>query len=274
MNIIQSSKIGIIAGEGMLPAYAAQSIKKYNNEVIIVSLNKDNIVHLQQYADHIVHIPFPRLATIFNYLHSHNVTHLLVLGKLHKLKLIQEIPLLDALGRHYLAQMINWEDNTFHDVVAKGMMEQGFQLVSQKMFLSNYFLPAGIYSKRIPDQLLEDNLKFGIEIAKKASKLEVSQTTIIKNKSVMAFEAAEGTDQTIIRGCKYAQKDAIIIKVPWGKQSDTFDLPTIGARTMSIIAKYKGNCLAVQANTCFVLELEKCQEIADKNNICFIAFDA
>ena len=59
-----------------------------------------------------------------------------------------------------------------------------------------------------------EDVGFGFPIAKKLADMEIGQTLIVKNKTVVAAEAVEGTDQAIQRGCALSKSNSFK-KVFW-----------------------------------------------------------
>jgi DUF1009 family protein len=59
--------------------------------------------------------------------------------------------------------------------------------------------PGAIAGPRLKPRHLAD-LDFGFRIAKETSRLDIGQTVIVKNGTVLAVEAFEGTNEAIRRG--------------------------------------------------------------------------
>lgn len=267
----EKENIGIIAGEGALPSFVSLEAISQGYNTYAIAHNKQSQRDINGHYTDILVTPITQLQRIVNYLKDNNIKRIIAIGKFKKLELLKQLTQVDKLALNYTKKLINLEDNTFHQIVEEGMQELGFEFIPQSYFLQKYFAQAQIYTRQ-PTEQEQLDIDYGISMANKSSELEVSQTVVIKNQSVMAFEAVEGTDETIIRGCKYAGSDAVIVKVPWKTQSPYFDLPTIGPRTLNNIAKNKGSVLAVKADKTFIVEKEECIKIANKHNICFLSF--
>ena len=63
------------------------------------------------------------------------------------------------------------------------------------------------------------------------------QTVVVKNGTVLAVEAFEGTNEAIKRGGSLGRKNAIVIKVTKPNQDMRFDVPVIGLETLRIARK-------------------------------------
>ena len=264
-------KLGIIAGEGSLPRTLSVNAQKAGYEVYAIGINLKAFLDLQgKYTDAKL-IPASQALKCFNYLKEHEVKELVFIGKVHKLWAIAQIPFLDEMARTCLKRMIDLQDNTFHQAIHQFAEENGFKVIPQVQFLQDLLASKGHFTSRELTSAENLDIIYGFEMAQKASELEVSQMVVVKNRSVMAFEAAEGTDKTIERGCKLARKGGVVVKVAWKKQSDKFDLPTIGPRTIQTIAKNKGSVLAIEAGSTFIAEPEKTIALANKLKVALLA---
>lgn len=264
-------KLGIVAGEGSLPRELSINAQNQNYETYTLAINWKSFFDLQGKYTEAKMISPTQSQKCLDYFKANNIKEIVFIGKIHKLWAISQIPFLDSLAQSYFKRMINLEDNTFHHLLAQICHEQGLAIIPQSKFLSHLLAPKEVFTKRNLTEGERKDIEYGFQMAKKASEMEVSQTIVVKNSSVMAFEAAEGTDQTIRRGCQLARSGAVIVKVPWKKQSDKFDLPTVGCKTIKNIAKYKGTVLAIEANSTFIAEKEKTIALANKLGIAFLA---
>src|SRR5205807_1511287 len=73
----------------------------------------------------------------------------------------------------------------------------------------------------------QEDVDFGWKIAKEIARLDIGQTVIVKNGTVLAVESFDGTNETIKRGGKLAGKGAVMIKVAKPNQDNRFDIPVI-----------------------------------------------
>jgi UDP-2,3-diacylglucosamine hydrolase len=268
---LSKPRLGIVAGEGALPRTLSGKALEQGYETVAIGINLKSFVDLQCTYTKGKLIPICKAAQCLQYFKDNGVNQVVFIGKIYKLWAISQIPFLDNLARSYLKRISNLQDNTVHGIVRQLIEEAGFEVVSQVSFLKDLLAPKGHFTLRVLSEAEKADVEYGFEMAKRASELEVSQMVVVKNLAVMAFEAAEGTDQTIERGCKLAQKGGVVVKVAWKKQSDEFDLPTIGPRTIKTIAKNKGTVLAIQANSTFIAEPKKTIELANKLGVALLA---
>ena len=83
-------------------------------------------------------------------------------------------------------------------------------------------------------------MKLGLHVAKNTSGLDIGQTVAIKEGTVLAVEAFEGTDATIRRAGKLAGPGVVVVKVAKRDHDMRFDIPVIGAKNVKDAKKDQG----------------------------------
>ena len=113
------------------------------------------------------------------------------------------------------------------------------------------------------------DVEFGFRIAKEVSRLEIGQTVLVKDGTVLAVEAFEGTDACLARGGELAGPAGGVVAVKVAKENHDFrfDIPCVGARTLQICGKARIAALAFEAGKSLLLEQETCADLASKNKI-------
>jgi DUF1009 family protein len=117
----------------------------------------------------------------------------------------------------------------------------------------------------------EEDVDLGLKIAKEIARLDIGQTVIVKNGTVVAVEAFEGTNDAIRRGGALARQDAVMIKVAKPNQDMRFDVPVIGVETMRVAAEAKLRVIAVEAGKALLLERELIVDLAAGSKISIVA---
>ena len=134
--------------------------------------------------------------------------------------------------------------------------------------------PAGVLGSRAPDEREWADIRLGARAAKVTSGLEIGQTVVVKEGTILAVEGFEGTDQTILRAGRLGGPGAVVIKVAKRGHDMRFDIPIIGERTFKSLKKARISCLAVEANRTILLARDKLVAEADRQGLAFVAFDA
>ena len=109
----------------------------------------------------------------------------------------------------------------------------------------------------------------GKKILDTLSEFDIAQGILLDNGYVMAIEAAEGTDAMLKRVAKIKLKNkgksGVLIKLPKKKQSLSYDLPTIGFKTVQLCIKSKLNGIFLKKNQNIFLDQKKALNLANKH---------
>jgi hypothetical protein len=117
----------------------------------------------------------------------------------------------------------------------------------------------------------ERDVDLGWKIAKEIAQLDVGQTVLIKNGTVVAVEAFEGTNDAIKRGGALARESAVMVKVAKPNQDMRFDVPVIGVETLRVAAEAKLRVIAIEAGKTLLLERDAITKLADRSRISIVA---
>lgn len=272
-SISTKENLLIIAGEGELPVIASQKAHLKGYKLFISPLSSFFFFQRNRYKYHgLIKNSFLSLRKYLAEIKQKSISQVLLVGKFEKLYFFANFHKLDRLAREYLKKSTNCQDNSLHEQVERIFNEAQIKVLSQKDFLSDLLAQKKDYNPEILlKKDLQEDLSYGIQISKKSAALEIGQTIVVKNKSVIALEAIEGTNSAIKRGCKLI-KNALVVKAPWSEQSTKFDLPTVGPETIKIMSRYKASLLAVKAGITFIIQPKKTLQIANKHKIKLIGF--
>ncbi|MCS7215757.1 MAG: LpxI family protein, partial [Thermodesulfovibrio sp.] len=133
-------------------------------------------------------------------------------------------------------------------------------------FCPELLTPEGVLTKRKPTTDDWKDIDYGFEIAKEIGKLDIGQTVVVKERSVIAVEAIEGTDETILRAGRFV-RDSIVVKVSKPQQDLKLDPPVVGVDTIINMEKANARILALEAGKTFLIERDKIIEKANESNI-------
>jgi hypothetical protein len=106
-------------------------------------------------------------------------------------------------------------------------------------------------------------------MAKEISRLEIGQTVVVKNGTVLAVEGFEGTDECLARGGRLAGKEGGAVAVKAAKENHDwrFDIPCLGPQTLEACAGAHISVLAFEAGKSLILELDACERLAQGHKI-------
>ena len=179
-------------------------------------------------------------------------------------KIIKFLPnILDALKKG---------DSYLLDLVINILKKEKMKVVSCTKYLPELFVDNTKINKIISSQDLKDIKKGKNLLEKLNQKFDVGQSAIINNGFIVAIEAAEGTDQMLLKSSKILKKlnknkqSGILIKLPKKIQDLRVDLPTIGYKTVKKCIDLNLNGIVLKKNAHIFLDQERSFSLIKKNN--------
>ena len=132
---------------------------------------------------------------------------------------------------------------------------------------------AGVLSARGPTEQESADIQLGLKVAKTTSGLDIGQTVVIKNGTILAVEAFEGTDAAIARAGELGGVGAVVVKVAKRGHDMRFDIPVIGEHTMKSLRRIKAAALAIEAKRTILLDREVVVAEANRQGLCLVAME-
>jgi DUF1009 family protein len=130
----------------------------------------------------------------------------------------------------------------------------------------------GILTRRKPTAGELSDIEFGWELAKEMGRLDIGQSVAVKERSVLAVEAIEGTDRAIARAGELCRsRNFTVVKVAKPQQDMRFDVPTVGCSTIETMHQAGGRVLAIEAGKTILLDEMETLALADQYGITIVA---
>ena len=203
-------------------------------------------------ADEIHWLRVGQLGKLLDAAKKSGARHAMMAGQLAPANLFEMRPDLRALV--LLARLKRRNAQTLFGEVAKQLAKAGLELLNAMTFLDAHVARLGhIAGPRLKSRDM-DEIRFGFDIAKEISRLDIGQTVIVKAGAVLAVEAFEGTNECIRRGGSLGRKDAVLVKVTKPHQDMRFDVPVIGEMTIAVAREARLKILACEANCTLLLD--------------------
>src|SRR5207249_11538086 len=134
-------------------------------------------------------------------------------------------------------------------------------------FLDDDLAAKGLIAGAKLSRTEEEDVDLGWSVAKEIARLDIGQTIIAKNGTVLAVEAFEGTNDAIKRGGALAREGAVMIKVAKPNQDMRFDVPVVGVETIRIATEARLRVIAVESGKTLLLERDSMIDLASRAEI-------
>jgi len=203
---------GIIAGSGVYPLLLADAARVAGvKKVIVAAFTDETSPEIANRADQIEWLRVGQLGKLLNFFRDANVRHAIMAGQIAPSNLFNLRP--DFKAMFLLARLKRRNAESIFSAIGDQLSEIGVELLPATTFLDQLLAPSGLIAGPKLKDREEEDVSFGFEIAKQLSALDVGQTIVVKNGTVLAVEAFEGTNEAIRRGGSLGKKNAIVIKV-------------------------------------------------------------
>jgi DUF1009 family protein len=154
--------------------------------------------------------------------------------------------------------------------VAEVLKGEGIELLNSTAFLEPLLAKSGTLGGRQPTAEELDDFAFGYRMADAVAALDIGQTTVVKDKAVVAVEAMEGTDVVIRRAGEIAGPGTRIVKVAKPNQDMRFDVPVVGVATIEMMKAAGATAISIDAGKTLVMDGARFFEAADAAGIAVI----
>lgn len=264
--------VGIIAGGGRFPLMAADAIKKQGLRVVAVAHEGETDPALTDSVDSITWVKLGQFGKLIKALKNDNVSKALMAGTINKQRIFGKIRP-DLKGIAFASKLAIFHDDGILRAAADELTREGIEIVSSTTYLPELLAPAGCLTRRKPGKAEKEDIYFGWQVAKELGRLDVGQCVVVRRKTVLALEAIEGTNATILRGGSLAGEKAVVVKVSKPRQDLRFDVPSVGLETVKTMSEVKASMLALEAAKTLIFEKKEMIEYANRSGISVISID-
>jgi DUF1009 family protein len=262
--------LGIIAGNGVYPRLLADAARKAGiKKIITAAFTGETDSDLAQHVDLIEWMRVGQLNRLLKFFNQNKVHHAIMAGQIAPKNLFELRPDLKALL--LLGKLKERSAESIFAAIAHELARIDIELLSATTFLEDSLAAAGLIAGSKLSRREEADVDLGWQIGKEIARLDIGQTVIVKNGTVVAVEAFEGTNDAIRRGGALAREDAVMVKVAKPNQDMRFDVPVIGVETIRVAAEAKLRVIAVEAGKSLLLERELIVDLAARSKISIVA---
>ncbi len=270
---MSSDPIGIIAGGGQFPLLFARAAKAHGRTVVVAGHRQETDDALEELADSFCWVKLGQLGKIISFFKKHGVAEAAFLGSITKTRIFTNVwP--DFKGLSLWNKIDIKHDDSILRAIAATLEEEGIRVVESTLYLQELLFPTGVITKQRPTAGQMEDIRFGWRIGREIGRLDIGQCVVVRDCTVLAVEAIEGTDAAIRRGGALGHKQAVVVKVRKPGQDFRFDLPAIGPTTIASMVEVEAAVLAVEAGQALLFDPEEVKRLADKAGICIVGLTA
>jgi UDP-2,3-diacylglucosamine hydrolase len=263
-----TASIGLIAGNRSLPIEFARLVRQQGaGRIVAVAFEGETDPALGPLVDDLVWVKVGQLSKLISAFTDRGVKQCVMLGQIAPKNLYEVRPDLRAMG--VLFRLKERNAHTIFGAIASELHKDGVELVEATPWLRPIMPGPGFaLGPRLSAEQQAD-VEFALGVAKEVSRLEIGQTVVVKEGTVLAVEGFEGTDKCLARGGGLAgsKGGAVAMKVAKAGHDMRFDIPTIGLRTLEVCADSGIAVLAIEAGKSLLLERDEVRALAGKRKV-------
>ena len=266
-------RLGVVAGRGEYPLLLCQEAKRRGvGHMMAVAMHGETDPASAECADEVAWVYVGQLNKTIKALQRQQVQHVVFAGQIKPGRLFKGMrPDLRTLKILKALRTRNAE--SIFGTIADEFVRDGIEVMPATLYLEEYLAQPGVIGRVKPARKYQADIDYGRYVAQASSRLDIGQTVVVKNGTVLAVEAFEGTDKAIRRGGELGHGGVTVVKRTKPDHDMRFDVPCIGPWTVSALQEASARVLAVEAGRTLLLERGRLIAALDAAKIALVGFD-
>lgn len=282
VDLAPGQPVGLVAGWGSFPIRVADRLRATGHPVICVAISGHAESNIEDACDEVLWSGVGRFGKHLRFFKKQNVHHVTMAGKLFKsdllyggslwLRHLPDLTCLRTFGPLLFGRKRDARDDRLLTAVIETYHRSGLEICSATSLAPELLVKEGNLTRRTLSAGLQSDADFGFQVAKTMGGLDIGQAVAIKDGTVIAVEAIEGTDACISRAGALCQRGGwTLVKVSKPNQDMRFDVPTIGTKTVQNVANAGGVAIAIEASRTILLDHDETVKLADQLGVAIMA---
>lgn len=248
-----SGPLGLIAGNGRFPFLVAREARRRGRRVVVIAIREEAAAAIEAEGDEAHWMSLGQLGRCIDVMKAAGVSEAVMAGQVKHRKIFSDI-IPDLKLMAVLARLAFKNTDSLIGGVADALEKEGIRLVSSVSLLEDHMATAGHMAGPAPSAAQQKDVAYGAGLARTLTAVDVGQTVVVKDRAAVAVEAMEGTDEVIHRAGELAGPGCVVIKLAKPRQDPRFDVPAVGAGTLTALASARCALLAVEAGKTLIID--------------------
>jgi DUF1009 family protein len=268
--------LGLIAGSGPLPFEVARAARERGLSVAIAAIedNADPAIE-REASGAFAWLNAGELAKLIEFLRGAGSREVILAGAVSKRALLADPTRLrpDARALALLGRLGGGGDDAILRAVADELALEGLPVVESTRYLESRMTRRGVIAGGEPDAALRADFALGLRVIESLGPHDVGQACVVRQGTVLAVEALEGTDRMLRRAAEFGA-GAVLVKAAKRDQDMRFDVPVIGPTTLEVASECKLRAIGLEVGRTLVLEPERSLALAQRAGIAIVGLGA
>ena len=264
--------LGIIAGRGVYPRLLATSARRQGvQHLFALAFKGETDRAMARLVDRVVWVNMGQLGAALAALKDSGVREVVMAGQIAPTNLFRMRMVRDLVA--LLGRLRERNAETIFGAFGEELRKLGIELKPASLFMEEHMPEPGVLGARAPTDAERADIALGRQAAKLTSSLDIGQTVVVKQGTILAVEAFEGTDETILRAGGLGGPGCVVVKVAKRGHDMRFDIPVVGERTLKLLRKIRATVLAVEARRAILLDRPALVAQADRQGLALVAME-
>jgi hypothetical protein len=271
----RQDSVAIICGGGSFPGAVAEAVMRRGRRPVMLAVKGwAEAAIVERYAHHWIAIG--QLGRLLRLARAEHCREVLFIGTLLRPP-IRQIRL-DWQTIRVMPRVIRsfrGGDNQLLSCMASLAEDAGLRVIGVDDVAPEILVPDGIIGRRQPADRDRSDIARALALIAALGPFDVGQAAVVADNNVLAVEAAEGTDNLLLRIADLRRQRrvttttgvGVLVKAPKPGQDRRFDLPSIGPRTIENVARAGLAGIAVTAGSTIIADAAQAIAAADREKV-------
>lgn len=267
------SPLGLVAGNGRFPVEFVENAKAKGLQVVVLALKGEADPVLESMALSCTWVGVGQLGKIIKVLKKAGCRQVAFAGGVRRVNFVDGFRI-DWVGLKMLSRLRSFNDDSILRGIIHSVESKGIDVIAASCLLEKSVVRAGQLTSRglTPEEIAD--ARIGWAAARAIGDHDIGQSVIVRNKTIIAVEAVEGTDAVIQRAAQVRGKGGALIKLAKSIQDLRIDMPAIGVQTIERMHESRLTALVIEANKTIMLDPQAVLQAAAKVGIAIVAASA
>lgn len=263
-------KFGLIAGNGRFPFMVVEGARQSGAQMAVAAIREETDPEIEKIADSLKWVGIGQLGRMIRFFKDEGVEKAIMAGQVKHVQIFSRaVP--DARMLKVLLRLPRRNTDSLIGAIATELQGEGIELIDSTYFLQDHLPRPGPLTRRTPDKHEQEDIDYGLEIAREIARLDLGQTIVVRGKACVAIEAMEGTDETIRRAGNLVKKKLTVVKLAKPNQDMRFDVPVVGVPTLKTMFESGATCLCITAGKTLMFDRGEMIRFANEKKIAIVA---
>jgi hypothetical protein len=279
-----SDRVGIIAGQGLLPFLVARGMRARGRRILCLGLRDQWMEGLPSECDEFSEAGILQIGRWIRAFRRAGVSEVTMVGRVSKkrmhdpwliLKALRDLPDWRTADLWFRKLRHDRRSATLLRTLADDLATQGVILIDSTRYIPDHLATEGTMGRVQPDARAQGDIAFGWPLLEKVGGLDIGQAISVRDRDVIAVEAVEGTDAMIRRSGELCRaKGWTLLKTARPGHDMRADVPTIGVQTIEGLAAAGARCVAVGVGKVILVDKPAVLAAADRAGIAVVGVKA